>query len=94
MDNHASAVADLKALMERRFDAIDSRFDAVDRRFDAIDRRFEAVDRRFEAVDRRFEAFDRRFEAIDRRFLWVIGMQFATLLALAAGLGGIIASLL
>ena len=66
VDNHAAAVADLKALMERRFDAI----------------------------DRRFEAFDRRFEAIDHRFLWVIGMQFATLLALVAAMGGIVASLL
>jgi len=35
-------------------------------------------------MERRFEAIDRRFDQLDRRFMWVIGMQFSTLLTIIA----------
>jgi hypothetical protein len=58
------------------------------RRFEQVDRRFEQIDRRFEQIDRRFEGVDGRFAHVDRRFNWVIGLQFATLLALLSALLG------
>lgn len=42
------------------------------------------MERRFEAIDRRFEAVERRFDQMDRRFMWVIGIQFSTLLTMIA----------
>jgi hypothetical protein len=41
--------------------------------------RFVALEQKME---RRFEAIDRRFDQLDRRFMWVIGMQFSTLLTI------------
>lgn len=55
-----------------------------------LDQRIAALDQK---IDRRFEAVDRRFEAIDQRFLWMIGIQFGTLLAIVAGLFGLIPTL-
>jgi septation ring formation regulator EzrA len=57
-------LAELREVVDRRFDAIDDRFEAVDRRFDAVDDRFEAVDRRFEAVDDHFEAVHQELRAL------------------------------
>jgi len=34
----------------------------------------------------RFEHVDRRFEQVDRKFTWMIGLQFATLLAVLGAL--------
>jgi hypothetical protein len=44
--------------------------------------------RRFEQVDRRFEQIDGRFHHIDNRFNWLLGLQFATLLAVISALLG------
>lgn len=81
-------VRDAVTSLERR---MDSRFEQVDKRFDTIDRRFDAVDRRFEGMERRFEGVDRKLEQVDRRFMWIVGTQIATLLAIVAGLFGVIA---
>jgi hypothetical protein len=43
------------------------------------------------ALERKME---RRFEVMDQRFLWVVGIQFATLFAIIAGVVGIVAKLL
>ncbi len=80
-------VRDAVTSLERR---MDSRFEQVDKRFDTIDRRFDAVDRRFEGMERRFEGVDRKLEQVDRRFMWIVGTQIATLLAIVAGLFGVI----
>ena len=71
----AKAHEDLKAQMDRRFEAVDRCFEAVDQQFKdirlEIDKRFEAVDKRFEQVDKRFEnieiKLDKLIERIDRR---------------------------
>lgn len=44
--------------------------------------------RRFEQVDRRFEQIDGRLHHMDTRFTWLIGVQFATLLAVIGALLG------
>ena len=76
--------------VDKRFEQVDKRFEQVDKRFDTIDRRFDAVDRRFEGMERRFEGVDRKLEQVDRRFMWIVGTQIATLLAIVAGLFGVI----
>lgn len=91
VEEHSRSVGDVRELIL----AIDQRVTAVDQRVTALD---EKMDRRFDAVDRRFDAleqrFDRRFEAIEARFSTVITIQMTTLLTIAAGLIGIIGTML
>jgi hypothetical protein len=42
--------------------------------------------RRFDAVDRRFDGVGGQFVGIDEKFRWVIGLQFATILAIVAAI--------
>ncbi len=63
-------------------------------RFNHVDDRFNQIDSRFKQVDDRFGQVDSRLDRMDRRFLWILGMQFTTLLAIMAGMFGIIANLL
>ncbi|MGH9160274.1 MAG: hypothetical protein ACRD2X_09850 [Vicinamibacteraceae bacterium] len=41
------------------------------------------------ALERKMEC---RFDVMDQRFLWIVGIQFATLFAIIAGIVGIVAS--
>ena len=50
--------------------------------------RFEHADHRFEQIDRRVEQIDGRLHHMDTRFTWLIGVQFATLLAVLGALLG------
>lgn len=87
----ASAIDDMRADMNRRFDDVDRRFDQVDRRFDQVDGRFEQVDGRFEQMENRLLHIEKRYDGqienvgtrIDR--VWV---------ALVGGLGAIVAVLI
>jgi hypothetical protein len=72
-EEHAGAIAEV-------------RHDVRELRAEMI-RRFEQVEKRFELMDRRFEQVDGRFSHIDNRFNWLVGLQFATLLAVIALLG-------
>ena len=59
---------------------------AAIRHFEArMEQRFSGVDARFTALERKF---DDRVGALDRRletgFLWIVGIQFAILIALVA----------
>ena len=60
-----------------RIDALDQK---VDRRIDALDQK---MDRGFEAVDLRFVALDQK---ISQQFFWIVGVQFAVLLAVIGAL--------
>jgi hypothetical protein len=72
-EEHAGAIAEV-------------RHDVRELRAEMI-RRFEQVEKRFELIDRRFEKVDGRFSHMDNRFNWLVGLQFATLLAVVALLG-------
>ena len=80
----------LEQRLEHRFDLIDHRFDLIDQRFDLIDQRFVQVDQRFAQVDERFAELRSLITALDqksdRRFIWLVGMQFTTLIAIIAGM--------
>ena len=71
-EEHAAAIAEV-------------RLDVRDLRAEMI-RRFEHIDARFDHIDSRFEHIDSRFGQIDTKCTWVIGLQFATLLAVVAAL--------
>lgn len=83
VEQHSTAIVELKGLIV----ALDQK---IDRRFDAFEQRF---DRRFDEIGPRFEDVGRRFDQIDRRFLWVIGIQFSIFLTVFAGMFGIVAIL-
>jgi chromosome segregation ATPase len=83
--------------MRKGFEQIAQRFEGVQKRFDQIDKRVEDVDRRFEQVDRRFEQVEYRLgrledrverldDKADRHFMWVVGIQFTTMLIFIAAL--------
>ena len=44
------------------------------------------MNRRFDHVDARFVQLDARFAQVDTKFGWLIGFQFATLMAVIAAL--------
>ena len=75
------------AMGEVRSDIRELRAEMI-RRFEHVDHRFGQIDRRFEQIDRRFEQIDGRLHHMDTRFTWLIGVQFATLLAVIAALLG------
>ncbi len=80
-EEHAAAMGDV------RIDIRELRSELI-HRFEHADHRFEQIDRRFEQIDRRFEQIDGRLHHIDTRFTWLIGVQFATLLAVLGALIG------
>lgn len=85
-EDHTRAIGEVRNdVRDLRAEMI-ARFDHVDRQFDHVDRQFEQVDRRFEQIDRRFEQIDGRFAHMDSRFNWIVGLQFATLLAVLSTL--------
>jgi nitrate/nitrite-specific signal transduction histidine kinase len=84
-------------LIDQRFVQVDQRFARVDERFAQVDQRFAQVDQRFAQIDQRFAQVDERFAELrslitaldqksDRRFIWLVGMQFTTLIAIIAGM--------
>ena len=81
-EEHAAAIAEV------RHDVRDLRAEMI-RRFEQVDKRFEQIDRRFEQIDGRFLQIDGRFAHMDTRFNWLVGLQFATLLAVMALLSSV-----
>jgi predicted nuclease with TOPRIM domain len=75
-EEHAAAIGEVRA------DIRDLRAE-MNRRFDRIDERFDRIDGRFDRVDGRFERLETRF---DTRFMWLVGLQFATFMAIIATL--------
>ena len=57
-----------------------------------------ALDQRVDRLDQRFDRLDQRIERLDERavklFMWVVGIQMTTLIAIVAGLFGIVARLI
>jgi len=43
-------LAEMKASVDKRFDAVDKRLDAVDKRLDAADKRFDAIEERLDEM--------------------------------------------
>ena len=59
------SIADLRTVMDARFDSVDQRFDSVDQRFDSVDQRFDSVDQRFDSVDRRLDTMEQRIHTLN-----------------------------
>ena len=86
-EEHAGAIAEVRHDVRDLWAEMIRCFEQVDKRFEQLDKRFEQLDKRFELIDRRFEQVDARFAHMDNRFNWLVGLQFATLLAVIALLG-------
>lgn len=85
----------LEQRMDHRFDQVDRQFD---QRFAQVDQRFAQIDLRFNQVDESFRELRRLIVGLDgkyeTRFMWLIGLQFATLIAIVAGMFGIVTKLI
>jgi hypothetical protein len=73
----AGAVRHLEARMEQRFTALESRMLALDEK---LDRKTDALDARIGGVESRLA------QRLDSQFRWLVGIQFAMLVALVASL--------
>jgi hypothetical protein len=90
----AGAMRHLEARMDQRFTSVDERFTSVDLRFTALEGRLTALDAKLDQkigaldakLDHRFETLDQK---MDSHFRWLVGIQFAMLIAmLASFIGG------
>ena len=68
------AVRHLEARLEQRFIGIDLRFTGLESRMTTIEGRITALDQKVGNLDRKLET----------GFLWMVGIQFATLIAIVA----------
>jgi predicted nucleic acid-binding Zn-ribbon protein len=75
-EEHAAAIHEVRA------DIRDLRSELRDFRVE-VNGRFDHTDDRFDHMEGRFERLETRF---DTRFMWLIGFQFATLMAVIAAL--------
>ena len=75
-EEHAAAITEV------RLDVRELRVEVRDLRGE-MNHRFEHIEGRFEHVEGRFDRLETRF---DTRFMWMIGFQFATLMAVIAAL--------
>ena len=57
----------------------------------SLDQKVERLDLRMDKLDARVDKLDARME---RQFLWIVGIQMSTLIAIMAGLFGIVAKLI
>jgi acyl carrier protein phosphodiesterase len=72
--------------IDGRFVQMDDRFVQIDARLVQMDDRFVQIDGRLVQMDARFVQVDARFLQIDGRFVWLVGLQFAVLLAVVSAL--------
>jgi uncharacterized coiled-coil protein SlyX len=80
---HSATLGEFRGLMVGVDQKIDRLSQGLDRLAVSIERRFEGMERRFDHQDTKFSKF----------FLWVIMAQLTTLLAIVAGLFGIVTRL-
>jgi len=78
-------IPELRNEMRSGFEQLGKRFDDMEKRFDA---RFDQVDRRLERLENRVERLD---DKGDRHFMWVVGIQFATMIIF---IGALVAAVL
>jgi hypothetical protein len=84
--------------LDQRVDRIDQRIDVLGQSVQGLERSVALIDQKGTGIDEKFGILDRRihhFEGrFDRMFLWAIGIQMTTLLAMVAGLFGIVGRLI
>lgn len=66
--------------LNRRFDRMDAKFDG---RLGQMDAKLDCMDAKF---DGRLGQMDARLDRMDAKFAWLIGFQFATMLAVIGAL--------
>ena len=83
----AGAIRHLEARMEQRFTSVDLRFTGIENRFTGLEGRLTALDQK---LDRKTDALTEKLERevgridqkLDSHFRWLVGIQFAMLIAL------------
>jgi uncharacterized coiled-coil protein SlyX len=85
----AGAVRHLEARMDQRFASVDLRFTEIENRLNGLEGRLTALDQK---LDRKTDALAEKLERevgrldqkLDSHFRWLVGIQFAMLIALVA----------
>lgn len=78
----AGAVRHLEARMEQRFTVLEGRMSALDEK---LDRKTDALVQKLDAMDGRVGGVESRLvQRFDSQFRWLVGIQFAILVALVA----------
>lgn len=78
----AAAVRHLEARMEQRFASVDLRFTGIENRLTSLDQK---LDRKTDALAEKLEReVGRLDQKLDSHFRWLVGIQFAMLIALVA----------
>jgi hypothetical protein len=89
----AGAVRHLEARMEQRFTSVDLRFTGLEGRITTLEGRLTALDQKLDQkvdgvatrLDRKIDAVEANLEGkLDSHFRWLVGIQFAMLIALVA----------
>jgi hypothetical protein len=76
------AVRHLEARMDQRFTSVDVRFNGLEGRLTALDQKFDQKSDALNAkLEQKFETLDRK---MDSHFRWLVGIQFAMLIAMLA----------
>jgi tetrahydromethanopterin S-methyltransferase subunit G len=74
----AGAIRHLEVRMDQRFTSMDLRFTALEGRLTALDQK---LDQKVGTLDQKIGTLD---EKIDSHFRWLVGIQFAMLIAIIA----------
>ena len=75
-------------LVEEGVSYLEGKMEEVGKSLARLEGALSALDQK---MDRRFDSLENRFE---RRFLWLLGAQLTTLIAMIAGMFGVITKLL
>jgi len=76
VEGHAQMLTDVVGAVRHLEVRMEHRFIGVDLRFTGIEHRLTTLDQKVANLDRKFET----------GFLWIVGIQFATFIALAAAI--------
>ncbi|MCS6877318.1 MAG: hypothetical protein NZP72_03355 [Geminicoccaceae bacterium] len=67
LDDLATRIDRLHAVVLGRFDGVDQRLDKLDRRMDALEQRTDGLGQRMDALDRRMAALEQRMDRLEQR---------------------------
>jgi hypothetical protein len=66
----------------------------VEERVDGLEVKMETVEKTLIRIETVLLSVDQKVERLDRLFLWLLGIQMTTLVAIMAGMFGIVAKLI
>ncbi len=91
MEDTLGVLVKMVTSLNERVDKLDQRVERLDQRVEKLDQRIDRLEQRVDTLDQRVDRLDSR---VEKQFLWVAGIQMTTLIAIVAGLFGLVAKLI